>query len=262
MTIRNFWLISFFSFLFSPVLHAEASILRVCYEDISNPPLYYSSRATRPEKPGITVELLQAASKDLGLNLQFQQMPWKRCIKALEKNLVDAAFDFSYKPAREDYAVYPYHDGELDLDRYLHELSYYLFTLKDSKLRWDGTAFNDKQARLVAVAGYSIVEDLRLQGYTVVEGANQRSNLAMLLKGRADGVAHFASTTNAIIQQQPDLYRRVLHHNIPLKSKLYYLVFGKEYYANNKASAEKMWDRLKYHRLKSADEWAKKYVDE
>jgi polar amino acid transport system substrate-binding protein len=224
--------------------YAAKKSLRICYEDTSNPPLYYSIEQAKPGLPGVTIELLEQAAKSNGLQLKLIQIPWKRCLKALQSNLVDGAFDLSYKSERESFAVYPYAEGAVDQQRYLHELAYYLFTLKRSKVEWDGEKIHNLQGSLAGVSGYSIIDDLRTDGYTVDEGKNQLSNMQMLIRRRIEGVAQFATTTQNIMHANPELYRNVKQHPKPLRRKLYYLAYGKDFYARHTEIAEGIWDSL------------------
>jgi polar amino acid transport system substrate-binding protein len=229
---------------FSMQAQAASGSLVVCYEDTSNPPFYFGTRNQKPELPGVTVELIQLAAQEQGLQLKLLPMQWKSCLAAMTDNTVDAAFDFSFKAKRESFVVYPYKDGKLDQKRYLHELAYYLFTMQDSKLEWDGNKLSDAKSKLAAVAGYSIVSDLQGDGYSVEEGLNQRSNLESLVKGKVDGLAQFASITQSIMRKRPGRYANVKQHKLPLRSKLYYLVFAKKFHAEHGNSAEAIWDSI------------------
>lgn len=229
---------------FSMPVQAASDTLTVCYEDTSNPPFYFGSRNKNPKLPGVTVELIELAAQEQGLAVNFIPMQWKSCLAAMTDNTVDAAFDFSYKTKRESFAVYPYKADKLDEERYLHELAYYLFTLQDSALEWDGNKLSDGKAKLAAVAGYSIVSDLRGDGYSVEEGLNQRSNLESLVRGEVDGLAQFASITQSVIKKRPRRYANVKQHALPLRSKLYYLVFAKKFHTQRKNTAEAIWDNI------------------
>lgn len=231
-------------FLLPSLLYAEKHTLLICYEDTSNPPLYYSIEQAKKGLPGVTIELLQRVAEKNNLEIKFIQKPWKRCLRALQTNLVDGAFDLSYKPERESFAVYPYAKGVVDQQRYLHELAYYLFTMQRSNVEWDGEKIHNLKGRIAGVAGYSIIDDLRADGYRVDEGRNQLSNMQMLIRGRIEGVAQFATTTQNIIDANPRFYRNVKQHAKPLRRKLYYLTFSKEFYARHTALAEKVWDSL------------------
>lgn len=231
-------------FCFAPAAYAERHSIVICYENMSNPPLYYSVEQTKSGRAGVTIELLQRIAELNNVELKLVQMPWKRCVKSLQMNTVDGAFDFSYKAERESFAVYPYTKGALDQQRYLHELAYYLFTLEASKVQWDGEKIHNLQGRLAGVSGYSIIDDLRADGYSVAEGKSQLSNMQMLIRGRIEGVAQFAATTQNIMHRNPKLYKRVKQHAKPLRRKLYYLVFAKTFYRQHTQLAEQLWDSL------------------
>lgn len=241
---------------------AFAKTLRLCFENTANPPFYYSEDTVLTHRPGLAVEVLQEVAKRAELDLQLERMPWKRCILLLKKNQMDGAFEISYKPQRESYAVYPKLQGKLDQQRYLHSLSYYLYTLDDSPMNWDGKRIENINSSLAAVAGYSIIGDLRAEGYPVLEGVSQKANLEMLWRGRVGGLAQIDTMTDGIIKNsRPDKFTGVKKHPIPLRSKLYYLVFSKQYIAQNKPVAEAFWDALaNFRRTGRYDDMALKYA--
>jgi len=224
---------------------AKNQTVRLCFENTSNPPFYYGESFVLDKHPGLTIDVLREVANAVGVTLQLERMPWKRCILLLQKNQIDGAFEVSYKPKREEYAVYPKLEGSLDQQRYLHSLSYYLYTLDNSTVKWDGNRVENITSTLVAVAGYSIVGDLRSEGYPVLEGVSQKANLEMLLRGRVDGLAQIGTMTDVIIKSSAnDKFTVVKKHAIPLRSKLYYLVFAKQFMSANRVVAEKLWDEL------------------
>lgn len=224
---------------------ALSKTVTLCFENASNPPFYYGEDMVLDVHPGLTIDVLLEVAKTAGITLQLERMPWKRCILLLQKNQIDGAFEVSYKPKRENYAVYPRRNGALDQQRYLHSLSYYLYTLDNSPVTWSGGRIENISSSLVGVAGYSIVGDLRSEGYPVLEGVSQKANLEMLLRERVDGLAQIGTMTDSIINSaSADKFSVVKKHAMPLRSKLYYLVFGKQFMADNKDLAEKLWSEL------------------
>lgn len=233
-----------FSLAAFPVF-SENQVVRLCFENTPNPPFYYGENLVLDKHPGLTIEVLHEVAEIAGITLQLERMPWKRCILLLQKNQIDGAFEVSFKPKREEYAVYPKLEGALDQQRYLHSLSYYLYTLDNATVKWDGNRIENMQSTLVGVAGYSIVGDLRAEGYPVLEGVSQKANLEMLLRGRVDGLAQIGTMTDGIIKNSgAGTFSAVKKHPIPLRSKLYYLVFAKQFMSANRELAEKLWDEL------------------
>lgn len=219
-------------------------VVSVCYENVSNPPHYYSVKDIDQDRPGLTLEILHRVSQQTGVKFKFIRRPWKRCILSLQKNQVDAAFDLSYLPERETYVVYPYVNGKLDTNRHLHILDYSLFTLKDTKVSWDGEKIDNLSKPLIAVAGYSIVGDLRKLGYHVIEGTNQKTNLDVLLRHRVDAVVQQGTMTQPILDKNPAYYANIIKHPIPIKTKPYYFVFSKQFARNQPQLAETIWDSI------------------
>ena len=224
---------------------AKEQRVKLCFENTSNPPFYYGENLVLEQHPGVTIDVLREVARKAGVSLDLQRMPWKRCILLLQKNQIDGAFEVSYKPKREGYAVYPKLEGALDQQRYLHSLSYYLYSLDQSDVQWNGSRVENITSTLVGVSGYSIIGDLRAEGYPVLEGVSQKANLEMLLRGRVDGLAQIGSMTDSIINSaRSGKFAKVKKHPIPLRSKLYYLVFSKQFMSVNRPLAEQLWDEL------------------
>lgn len=245
-----------------PVSAGDKTV-RLCFENTSNPPFYYGENLVLDQFPGLTVDVLYTVAKVAGITLKLERMPWKRCILLLQKNQIDGAFEVSYKPKRESYAVYPKLEGSLDQQRYLHSLSYYLYSLDSSPIKWEGKRVENISSTLVGVAGYSIVGDLRAEGYPVLEGVSQKANLEMLLRGRVDGLAQIGTMTDSIIKSTgTNKFSNVKKHAIPLRSKLYYLVFAKQFMSQNRVLAEQLWDELAAVRQSGRyDDIALKYAE-
>ena len=89
------------------------TVIRVVYFNKENPPRVMGSGASIDwAKPGISVELFKMVAQSVGVQFEYQRMPWKRCLYAVEHGMADTTFHASFKPARAKFGVYPTRDGQ------------------------------------------------------------------------------------------------------------------------------------------------------
>lgn len=235
----------------------------VAYEDTALPPYYLGETREVPDRPGIGVELLQHLDEAMPeVVFYFKRMPWKRCLYELEVGAVDAAFPASFKEERQRMGAYPRKDGQPDVDRSMINLSYFLYTLRDSGIAYEkGEIVNLHGRRVGAPMGYSVVGDLKAMGVTVDEGGDTLQNLVKLIRYRVPVVAVQDVTADALIEREPKLFADVVKLWPPLKSKPNYLLFSHQFRARHPALAELVWDRFVDVKREFLREIAAKYVE-
>ncbi|PZW80516.1 amino acid ABC transporter substrate-binding protein (PAAT family) [Pseudomonas sp. 2848] len=84
----------------SPMAHAES--LRIVSDDWA-PYLYQENGQAK----GIDYEITNEVFKRLGVQVQWQFLPWKRCLAMVEQGLADAVMDIFQVDSRQGYLVYP-----------------------------------------------------------------------------------------------------------------------------------------------------------
>jgi polar amino acid transport system substrate-binding protein len=196
-----------------------------------------------------------------GLRVRFRRVPWNRCLRELQAGLVDATFNASFKPERLNYGAYPMKDGLPDELRRIATLSYSLYAMKDSQVRWDGLRISNIVGNIGAPAGYSIIDDLTAQQIQVEEASTTRVNLIKLIHGRLAAVAAQDVTADRILKTEPAIFSDVIKLTPPLVSKAYYMMISDEFIAKHPALAERIWDTLAIIREERIEKIAERYVN-
>lgn len=225
-----------------PGLSARAADLRLAYSDVSTYPWQTGEGLQMATPPGMAVDLIRLAAQDLGVGVQFERLPNKRVLLALQHGEIDGAFIYSHNAERQAYARYPLKNGQPDASRRLARLSYFIYQLKNQPPRWDGKQFAPLSSPVGANAGYSVVGDLKKMGIDVEETKSTEQNFQKLRLGRLSAVAAQEAMTDAWLQKTAAKDIEKLAQ--PLVSKDYFLVFSQQYANRHPELIEKLWDRI------------------
>jgi len=227
-------------------VHATDTQIRLGYSDVEAFP-FQIRHDTDP--PGIAMEILRQVAKDLGISIVFVRLPNKRVQYSLLKGKkIDGAFMYSFKASREVNGKYPMKDGRVDEKKRLASLSYYIYKLKKNPLQWNGqnfsgVDFSDKNMKIGANSGYSIVSDLEKMGLRVDEGGKSTDqNFVKLFRGRITGFAHQDLVADNYIKTKGIMIVEKLP--IPLVTKPYFLMFSHQFAQKNPYVVRKFWDRI------------------
>jgi polar amino acid transport system substrate-binding protein len=250
-------LLSSFSFL----SHAE-TVFTVAYEDKVQFPYYMGNTSkVLTEKPGAAVELIQLIeSKIPGVKVVLKRCPWKRCLKDMEKGIVDGAFNASFKEKRLKFGAYPWKADSVDSDRRLTTIAYYFYKKKGTDFVWDGKSISGNKGKIGAPAGYSIVGDLKKMGAKVSEAASSEKNLKKLLSGRVSAVALQEVTGDYYIKKDAQ-FSDIEKVEPALKTKPYYLMISNQFKNNNPDMAEKIWNAVGELREEKLNSLTDKYFN-
>src|SRR3954467_6087209 len=147
--------------------------MKFAAEDKDLYPTYLGSGTdTLAEKPGVTVELIRLAAKDIGIEPVFVRAPWRRCMELLKEGEVDAVINGSYSSARTGFWAFPMQGEKPDDGRKSHVWAYTLYRKKGSQVAWDGSKFSNVDGPLGTPLGYSIVADLKKMNLEVDESGD------------------------------------------------------------------------------------------
>jgi len=263
----NFWrcaIITVCIFMSASMMSVSAeTTIRLGYSDAEAFP-YQISQEANP--PGIAFEIIEQAAKELGVKVVFVKLPNKRVLYSLQKNQgIDGAFMYSFKTERQEDGQYPMKNGKTDDEKRIATLSYYVYKLKDSPLKWDGKAFSgvdvssDKN-NIGANMGYSIVADLVKLGVKVDEGSKTtEQNFKKLTTTRICGYAHQDLVADEFISSSG--LKDVEKLPVPLVKKPYFLLFSHQFMKDNPEIAQKMWDKISSIRESVTKKVLKKYLD-
>ena len=200
--------------------------------------------AFNPEKPGLEIELYRMVARQLGLQLRIERIPWKLCLQKLESNQVDGIFPASYKKERTEIGHYPMKDGSVDTTRKTRDNAYYLYTLKNSKLTWDGEEFSGLSGIIGVPAGWAIVEDLKKKGVAVKEITVHPQTPDLLVLGRLQGFVCLETVFDSYLSDAPEKYADIAKISPPIWEKPYYLMLSKQFVESRPETAEEFWNAI------------------
>jgi polar amino acid transport system substrate-binding protein len=191
---------------------------------------------------GLNFELLNEVARRIGVQFDYQGMPWKRCLAQLKANQVGGAFAVSFSQERLALGAYP-GGQQADPERRMHIDRYVLVRRKGSRVDWDGKAFRKLDGRVGFQLGYSVGDFLRAQGVLVDEGS-QRSDelLQKLLSGRVDAAAMGGG--DAVRLVRGPLAEQVEVLPLPLLEKPYFLMLSHDFVTRQPALAERIWTTI------------------
>ncbi len=202
------------------------------------------------QPPGVAVDLINAVTKQLGIAVNYERYPNARALQLLASGEIDGAFMFSYNPEREEIGRYPQDaQGQVDGSKRLARLSYWLYSLQDSAITWDGQRLTGVSGTLAAEHGDSIIQDLASMGHSVQQPKSAYHALLMLK--RRENVIGAALQD---IKAQPLLNNAELsgikRSSLPLRSKDYFLIFSHRFYDNHPTLAKGIWQVIEAQREK------------
>ncbi|MCJ7435688.1 MAG: transporter substrate-binding domain-containing protein [Anaerolineales bacterium] len=235
----------------------DDNAIRLVYSDVEAYPIQMGNGETVADPPGIVIEIIAQAAKELGLNIIVERRPNKRVLTELEEGTADGAFSYSYKEERLINGQYPMKDGQLDSSSRLVTISYYVYKMKDSPLDWDGSQFINLDGAIGANAGYSIVDDLRNKGVEVEEAKSTEQNFEKLKLGRIAGYATQDITADRIVESGQ--YGEIVKVPTPLATKDYFLMFSHQFMEKHPDIAEKLWTKIGALRDSVTEEVLPKY---
>jgi polar amino acid transport system substrate-binding protein len=209
---------------------------------------YYMGEGDKlnPKNPGLAIDALKSIEKKLNIKFNFKRESSLRGQKKLQYNKTDMLLFASYKKERETLGVYPTKkNGDIDTDKRTMNLSYFLYTLKDSDLNWDGKNFINLKGKIGATKGYSVVKLLKDKGVEVSENNSNLGDPKKLIVKRIQGFANQGSKIDPYLKNNPQIAKKIKKIEIPLKTKPYFILFSYKFYKQNKELSNKIWEELK-----------------
>lgn len=221
-----------------PANGGDGAIWTFCFEDRDIPP--WRTRVGA----GLNIDLLEAASRQIGLRLRYVALPWRRCQSGVAKGEIDGLFAISHSGERERLWVYP--PGEADRARFrMFQDSYILLRRSgDAVTAVDGRVIN-LQGRIGAQPGYSVVADLRQQGLDVDDGTPEPARIVRkLLEGRLGAAALGMNDWRDLQAQDEPALDGVEALAEPLFEKDYFLVVSHRRYVHSPRAVNALWDAI------------------
>lgn len=219
-----------------------ADTIKLVFSDVEVFPYQMGSGLALSTPPGIAVDIIVKAAKNLGHTVHFVRVPNKRVLLMVQSGRADGAFVFSYKPEREKYGQYPMLDGKPNGELRVASMSYYFYALNNSDMKWNGENLTGKNLRVGANLGYSIVTDLKRMGHQVEEAKTTGQNFSKLKTNRLGVYAAQAITADGYLQYKQDTSIKRLEPAI--KTKDYFLMLGHQFYKKDPKRSEQLWQEV------------------
>ena len=182
----------------------------------------------------------------LGLRLELQVLPWRRCLLDAQEGRVDGVMAVSHNAERAQWLAYPERQGSVDPSFRVRMDRYHWYVRAGHSLRWDGKSLQGLGSGSVgAVAGYSVVGVLRQLGIKVDEQAgNTLASLRMLNLARLEAAALLVTEAEPLLQADMELSKSLRRLEPALLERPYFLGFGKAFKARNEVLVQRIWGEL------------------
>lgn len=259
------WLLVVLSIGLLPALAMaeERTRLRLCIEDGGLPPYTSPPSHAQPGQPGLVIELVEQAARQIGVQVDLHQKPWKRCVRELGQGASDGIVMAIWQADRDAWGRYPGRDVEADTavdpERRLWRVTYPILVRAGSALQWDGQRFSGVVYGVGAPLGY--VASQRLQELGVLAGGSLAPAKAVRLvaMGRLDGYVLEREIAQQMLERQ-QLQGQLAPLPVPLLETDWYLPLSHQFYAANPALAERFWQALGEQRERLGAELARRYL--
>ena len=236
----------------------SSDTLKLVFSDVEVSPYQMGNGSALMNPPGIAVDIIVKAAKNLGHTVHFIRVPNKRVLLTVQSGKADGAFIFSYKPEREQYGLYPMKNGKPDSDLRIASMSYYFYALGINNMKWDGKKLTGGSLKVGANSGYSIVADLKKMGFKVEEAKTTQQNFQKLKSNRFGVVAAQSITADAYLKFEQNTAVERLEP--PLKTKDYFLILSHQFYKKNPDKARLLWQEIALARDYIAAQKSVKYL--
>lgn len=225
---------------------ASAVTLKFCYQDQALSPYYFGSGAQVPTIwPGATIEHLQhLVAKVPKLQLELVRYPWNRCLKYLQAGSVDAVVA-NYSENREELGVFPKRDGKPDQSRMFTRQDVCLVTTKTLASKWNGRFFdiNQKVSVTRQTPRFKLAPQIEAQ-FNFVQTSAEANSLQMLAQGRVQVVTHVCQIKGQKVVTKLFDPQTMVMLQPPIHQLHGYLLFSRQFYQQQPAIAEALWQNL------------------
>lgn len=243
-----------------PNVRADELTLRLGYSDKESAIFLVGDGATIPEKPGIAVEMVEAAAKSCAVAVNFARYPGGRLLALASENTIDGVVMLSFNRERMSIAAYPMKGDAADPDYQIASLSYAFYVRSDSGVTWNGMEITGLTKPIGANFGWSIVEDLKKDGLAVEPAKDTANNFNKLLGGRIDAVAMHVTIGDAYLTHH-GLNAQVKRLEPPISTKPYYLVLSRAWHDSHPEVAQCLWQSIADQRRQDMPALLERYRD-
>jgi polar amino acid transport system substrate-binding protein len=223
----------------------DRPVIHIAFETIANPPRVMNAGVEiDKQRPGLTLEVLKLVEDSLDIDFVYSRVPWKRALYQLGENDIDGLFHASYKKERQEVGVYPLKNGHIDIGRSIFFQNYSVYTLRNNQVQMENGRINSLEGPVGVKLGYSAAQDLKDDGYEIIEVTSIMQGLRMLQQGRISAFVDLEQMADRYLAKNIAEFSDVKKLYPSYKRKAYYLLFSHGFYKNNKALAEKIWSKI------------------
>jgi polar amino acid transport system substrate-binding protein len=192
-----------------------------------------------------THNIITATALDmLGIEFQLISLPWIRCLHAVSTGAIDGAIGVGWTQQRSTSMMFPQlPNGDPDPSRAMFVVDYYVYTLKQNGLSWDGENFSGVRFGIAAPKGFIAASMLKEMGVHTPIEAEANAVIKLTVNRRIDGYVQ----SRVVAQQQlansdaASLIQELLpvFFHQPL-----YLVFSQQAMQRNQQQLQHIWYTL------------------
>jgi ABC-type amino acid transport substrate-binding protein len=200
--------------------------LRVAFPDSPAEPFLRGQGEAFAERPGVMVEWLRAALRQLGCPAELQRLPIRRVRVLLEAGQIDMVAGVAEGGPLGSLLNLPPREGaKREFDLSLGRVEYALYARRDQAVSWDGSQLQLPPGARVGVSQGSRSEALALERAWPLEAApNYESSLQKLLAGRTAALLSLSQFLEERLQSDPALARQL--HRLEPAVEARYLHIG------------------------------------
>lgn len=238
-----------------------AEQVRLGYSDVENFPNQMGDGLAMADPPGVAIELIREAARDVGVEVEFVRMPAIRLLVATQSGELDGSFIFSFREERLQHAAYPFRDGRLDRSVRITTINYSFYKRADSAASWDGKVLLRAAPEPVGINyTFSVGDDLKKLGLPVDDSARSTTqNIGKLRLGRISAYATLENSADSYLRRHH--IADVVKLQPPITSRDYYLIFNRKFAGARAATATRLWARIGELRDKRTAALLEKYLD-
>lgn len=143
---------------------------------------------------GFEIEIFKAVARAMGLEAEFVQYPWKRCLAAMKSGEAHALISLLQTPERQEYTLFP--QEHISVSRTV------FFTTAGRAMAFDGTYAGLAGHTIGVIAGFSYGPAFdQAQGLRKEEVADAKLLIRKVLSGRNDLAAENQAVITALARQ-------------------------------------------------------------
>lgn len=240
-------LLIFFASL-SQYSYANSSTeLVFCYEDKALIPMFVGVGHEVPiDKPGASIDILNTIDNQLpNLKIIYQRKPWRRCLRDLANNNVDAVIA-SYRAERAKFAVYPMTNDNKVADKYaISKFSSCLIGRPNFHKQWKTReVFQNKAFTLAVPNGYGIGESLKDEPFFIHNTFSSEKAFELVENNVVDASVGLCQVDDSPVVSYPYENSDVAAIYPPYETIHGYLLFSHEFYNKHTALGKQIWQQL------------------